>query len=219
MASGRPTIVSSGAGASELIEDGVNGFLFAAGDPDGLAEVLEHVLGESPARLAEIGRAGQETVRTALDPKTIAAGGSPSIVLRSTTSRAALRPHRRLARRHLPTPEDTGDRRDGVSGAPAAPRARWTCCRPDLTTDLASMTMRPTLACLIPAYNAAAHLPRLLEFAARQTEPFDEIWVYDDCSTDDTAAVAEHYGRPCGAGRGESWLHVRKECACRTDGM
>jgi hypothetical protein len=47
---------------------------------------------------------------------------------------------------------------------------------------------------LIPAYNAAAHLPRLLESAARQTEPFDEIWVYDDCSQDDTTAVAERYG-------------------------
>ena len=30
--------------------------------------------------------------------------------------------------------------------------------------------------------------------AARQTEPFDEILVYDDCSTDDTAEVAERYG-------------------------
>ncbi len=51
-----------------------------------------------------------------------------------------------------------------------------------------------TLALCIPAYNAAAHLPRLLESAAAQTVPFDEILVYDDCSTDDTAAVAEAHG-------------------------
>jgi glycosyltransferase involved in cell wall biosynthesis len=56
------------------------------------------------------------------------------------------------------------------------------------------MTRQPALALLIPAYNAASHLPRLLESAQRQTEPFDEVWVYDDCSTDDTATVAERYG-------------------------
>ena len=52
----------------------------------------------------------------------------------------------------------------------------------------------PTLALLIPAYNASSFLPRLLDSAARQTKPFDEIWVYDDCSTDDTAKVAEQWG-------------------------
>jgi glycosyltransferase involved in cell wall biosynthesis len=51
-----------------------------------------------------------------------------------------------------------------------------------------------TLALLIPAWNAAAWLPRLLASAAAQTEPFDEIWVYDDASTDDTAEVAERLG-------------------------
>lgn len=53
---------------------------------------------------------------------------------------------------------------------------------------------RPTLALLIPAFNAAEFLPRLLGSAAAQTEPFDEIWVYDDCSTDDTARTAERLG-------------------------
>jgi glycosyltransferase involved in cell wall biosynthesis len=56
------------------------------------------------------------------------------------------------------------------------------------------MTTLPTIAMLIPAYNAAAYLPRLLESAAQQSEPFDEIWVYDDCSRDDTAEMAERYG-------------------------
>ena len=51
-----------------------------------------------------------------------------------------------------------------------------------------------TIALLIPAYNAAAFLPRLLESAAKQSEPFDEIWVYDDCSTDGTAEVAAKFG-------------------------
>jgi glycosyltransferase involved in cell wall biosynthesis len=74
MASGRPTIVSTGAGASELIEDGANGYLFTAADPDSLAAALDRLLlGDSSARLAAIGQAARETVRTMLDPNAIAA--------------------------------------------------------------------------------------------------------------------------------------------------
>jgi len=52
-----------------------------------------------------------------------------------------------------------------------------------------------TLALCIPAYNAARYLPRLLRAAHMQEgPPFDEIFVYDDCSTDDTASVARSYG-------------------------
>lgn len=72
MASGRPTIVSNGAGASELIEDGVNGYLFEAGDADSLAAVLDCVLSQPESRRAEIGRAAQETIRRELAPETIA---------------------------------------------------------------------------------------------------------------------------------------------------
>lgn len=51
-----------------------------------------------------------------------------------------------------------------------------------------------TLALCIPAYNATPFLGRLLESARRQTEPFDEIWVYDDASTDGTAELARQLG-------------------------
>ncbi len=51
-----------------------------------------------------------------------------------------------------------------------------------------------TIALCIPAYNASGYLPRLLESAQEQTTPFDEILVYDDCSTDNTAEVARSYG-------------------------
>jgi glycosyltransferase involved in cell wall biosynthesis len=72
MASGRPTIVSTGAGASELIEDQANGYVFSSGDADGLAAALDRVLSESPARLAAIGQAARETVRRILNPQAVA---------------------------------------------------------------------------------------------------------------------------------------------------
>ena len=51
-----------------------------------------------------------------------------------------------------------------------------------------------TLALCIPAYNAAEYLPRLLQSAKDQAIPFDEILVYNDCSTDNTEKVAKKYG-------------------------
>ena len=53
---------------------------------------------------------------------------------------------------------------------------------------------RPTLALCIPAYNATGFLGRLLASARAQTVPFDEIWVYDDASTDGTDALARELG-------------------------
>lgn len=77
-----------------------------------------------------------------------------------------------------------------------------------------------TVALLVPAYNAAAFLPRLLCSAHAQAEPFDQIWVYDDCSTDDTAEVAERFGaqvlrgevnRGCSAGKDALARHVQAD--------
>jgi glycosyltransferase involved in cell wall biosynthesis len=74
-----------------------------------------------------------------------------------------------------------------------------------------------TLALLIPAWNAARWLPRLLASAAAQTEPFDEIWVYDDASTDDTAAIAEGMGARVIRGQINLGCSAGKNAlACRT---
>ena len=51
-----------------------------------------------------------------------------------------------------------------------------------------------TLALCIPAYNASKVLPRLLTSSTSQLIPFNEIFVYDDCSTDNTREVAESFG-------------------------
>ncbi len=75
------------------------------------------------------------------------------------------------------------------------------------------------LALLTPAYNAARFLPRLLGSVAAQTRPFDEVWVYDDCSSDETAEVARSFGARvvrgavnCGCTQGKTNLANLTEC-------
>lgn len=70
MASGRPTLVSTGAGASELVVDGENGYLFDS--VDALCDGIERVVAATPAQRRAMGAAAQDTVRTALDPAAIA---------------------------------------------------------------------------------------------------------------------------------------------------
>lgn len=72
MASGRPVICSNAAGASELIDDGVTGFVYDGRSPAALAEVLDRALSLSPNHLAEIGKRAQEAVLRGLNPEVIA---------------------------------------------------------------------------------------------------------------------------------------------------
>jgi glycosyltransferase involved in cell wall biosynthesis len=51
-----------------------------------------------------------------------------------------------------------------------------------------------TVSLLVPCHNAARFLPRLWASVRAQTTPFAECIVYDDASTDDTAAVARSLG-------------------------
>jgi len=78
----------------------------------------------------------------------------------------------------------------------------------------------PTLALCIPAYNAAKFLPTLLQSAGNQQTPFNEILVYNDCSTDNTADVAEKYGARVINGdinRGCSYGKNKLAEACKSD--
>lgn len=61
--------------------------------------------------------------------------------------------------------------------------------------------MLPSVSLLIPCYNSEKKLPLLLQDALQQTQPFQEIIVYDDGSSDNTSLVAEKHG--CKVIRGE----------------
>jgi glycosyltransferase involved in cell wall biosynthesis len=53
------------------------------------------------------------------------------------------------------------------------------------------------ISVIVPACNSRLHLPRCLDALARADYEHYEVIVVDDCSTDDTARVAERYGARC----------------------
>lgn len=55
---------------------------------------------------------------------------------------------------------------------------------------------RPTISCVIPAYNAEAYLDAAIRSVLEQTAPPDEVVVVDDGSTDRTRSIAESFGAP-----------------------
>jgi glycosyltransferase involved in cell wall biosynthesis len=68
MGAGTPVICSTGAGASELIEDGVNGFVFENGSAESLAAAIERLLALSGPARDELAEAGRQTVLRELEP-------------------------------------------------------------------------------------------------------------------------------------------------------
>jgi glycosyltransferase involved in cell wall biosynthesis len=72
MAAGCVVVVSDGAGAVDLIEHGVNGFVFPANDDEALAKLTMEVLRLTPEQRSQLGRAAQATVAERLTPDRIA---------------------------------------------------------------------------------------------------------------------------------------------------
>jgi glycosyltransferase involved in cell wall biosynthesis len=67
MSTGLPVVASRITGVPELVDEGVSGVLAPPGDVSGLTEALARMLGESPERRAEMGRAGRERVVSEFD--------------------------------------------------------------------------------------------------------------------------------------------------------
>jgi succinoglycan biosynthesis protein ExoO len=57
------------------------------------------------------------------------------------------------------------------------------------------MTHQVLVSVIVPAFNVAQHVASALQSVMQQTEPNFEIIVVDDCSTDDTAAIAANIAR------------------------
>ena len=55
---------------------------------------------------------------------------------------------------------------------------------------------RPTISCVIPAYNAETYLDESIRSVLNQTVTPDEVLVVDDGSADRTWQIAESFGRP-----------------------
>lgn len=72
MRSGTVVICSTGAGAADIIEDGINGFTFPVGDAEALARKLEAVRSLSDDDATAIAAAAERTVREVLAPDKIA---------------------------------------------------------------------------------------------------------------------------------------------------
>jgi glycosyltransferase involved in cell wall biosynthesis len=68
MGAGTVVICSSGAGASELIENRVNGFVFENGNAASLAGALDHFFGLSDVERRSVAEAGRQTVLEAMNP-------------------------------------------------------------------------------------------------------------------------------------------------------
>ena len=66
-----PVICSTGAGASELIQDGVNGFTFENGAANALARALERLLALDEDARRRLGEAGRQLVLRELHPEAI----------------------------------------------------------------------------------------------------------------------------------------------------
>ena len=62
MAHGRPVIVSQGAGASDLVEDGVTGFVVPIRSPEAIAEKIDFFK-KNPEKIPEIGQKARRKVR------------------------------------------------------------------------------------------------------------------------------------------------------------
>lgn len=71
MAAGKPVVATRGGGASEIVEDGITGWLVPPNDPASLADAICAVL-RDPQRATAIAQRGQATSTEGFNPRTIA---------------------------------------------------------------------------------------------------------------------------------------------------
>lgn len=72
MASAVPILCSSGAGASEIIQNGINGFVFEAGNASDLVDAIERMMALSFSEKKSMGMKAMENILINLDPSLVA---------------------------------------------------------------------------------------------------------------------------------------------------
>lgn len=167
LAAGLPVVSVDFGGAREIVNQNC-GALVAPGDVDALANVLRHLILE-PHERRRLGQAGPARARKLCDPATQMNRIDSAIgVVAQRRSPTALSARSRAvlsAVAEAPKP----------SAAPVAP------------------VKAPQVSVVIPAFNGALRLPRVLAALAAQDAPAGsfEIIVVDNASTDDTGLVTE----------------------------
>jgi glycosyltransferase involved in cell wall biosynthesis len=112
MGAGTSVICSTGAGASELIEDGVNGFVFENGSAESLAAAIDRLLSLNETARGELAAAGRQTVLRELEPvevcrerlaayETIVRSGAGTTLPSGDWLRLACEPGKAVARESL----------------------------------------------------------------------------------------------------------------------
>lgn len=109
MGAGTPVICSTGAGASQLIEDGVNGFVFENEDADSLASALDRFLALTGAQRAQLADAGRATIMDVMDPDKISAQRLLSYGEVAASVRPPIEPGNWLRRACLPESRPVAD--------------------------------------------------------------------------------------------------------------
>ena len=68
---GRPIITTDTVGCSEVVDDGVNGYLCKIRDAEDLVKKLEQMIRLSPTDRAEMGKLGREKMEREFDEKIV----------------------------------------------------------------------------------------------------------------------------------------------------
>ena len=97
MGYGRVVLCSEGAGARDLVEDGVSGLRFRSGDPAALAQAVERYLDLGDTARREMGECAREGVRRALDPEAVTDRRLRAYETLGVETRRPLRPNEWLA--------------------------------------------------------------------------------------------------------------------------
>jgi glycosyltransferase involved in cell wall biosynthesis len=107
LAAGTPLVCSDGAGASELIQHGVNGFKYKADDIRALAECLETISNMDESSYLKMAQAGIDTIRSELSAEKII----PKNLQQYHAASAGFKPsaaNEYLYRAYLPNDRQTG---------------------------------------------------------------------------------------------------------------